>query len=141
MKKTSVIFLLAFLLNLVWENLHSLLYDNYMGGEITEFILIRASLFDAILITLILLPFLHSSLMKNRSWLIVVIATIVAILNEWYGLGTGRWSYNLWMPILPIINIGLTPAIQLGLLGWVTYKLQDYISSRYPILFSENHNA
>lgn len=141
MKKTSVIFLLAFFLNLVWENLHSFLYDNYMGGAITEFILIRASLFDALLITLILLPFLHFSLMKNRSWLIVIIATIVAIFNEWYGLGTDRWAYNLWMPILPIINIGLTPAVQLGLLGWVTYKLQDYISFRWTTLFSENHNA
>ncbi len=143
MKRIPIIFLLAFLLNLFWENLHSFLYDNYMGGVITEFILMRASLFDAILITLILLPFLQLSLVKNKSWLIIIVATVVAIFNEWYGLGTGRWAYNLWMPILPIIDIGLTPAIQLGLLGWVTYKLQDYIFSRNFTLrdiFSENHN-
>jgi len=126
MKKLLSIFLLAFALNVIWENLHSFLYDNYMGGKITEFILMRASLFDALVIVIILLPFIYLDFLKNKSWLIIVIGIIVAIFNEWYGLGTGRWAYNSLMPILPIIKVGLTPMLQLGVLGYITYKLQRF---------------
>ena len=125
MKKIGNIFLLAFILNVLWENLHSFLYSNYMGGEITEFILIRASLFDALLIAIISLPFIFFDKLKNKSWLIIIIGLIIAILNEWYGLGTGRWMYNSFMPILPIINVGLTPALQLGILGYVSFRLVE----------------
>ena len=125
MKRIFFIFFTAFILNVVWENLHSYLYNNYMGGKITEFILIRASLFDAVLITAILLPFIYSPLLK-KSWLIIIIGTIIAIFNEWYGLSTGRWAYNSFMPIVPIIKVGLTPALQLGLTGYVSYRFQEY---------------
>ena len=129
MKKLTTIFVLAFALNVVWENLHSLLYSNYMRGEITELILIRASLFDALLITILVLPFIYVHALKNKSWLIVPLGILIAILNEWYGLGTGRWAYNALMPIMPLIKVGLTPALQLGVLGYVSYKLQAYIST------------
>lgn len=130
MKKLTIIFLLAFLFNVIWENLHSVLYSNYMGGKITEFILIRASLFDALVITIILLPFLYFKILKNKSWLIIVVGVIVAALNEYYGLTTNRWAYNSLMPILPIIKMGLTPIIQLGILGYFSYKVEKYISKR-----------
>lgn len=127
MNKIVAIFLSAFILNVIWENLHVFLYSNYMGGEITEYILLRASLFDALLVTIILLPFLHFPVLKDRSWAIIIIGITVAIFNEWYGLGTGRWVYNSFMPIVPIIETGITPTLQLGLLGYITYKVQDYI--------------
>ena len=57
MRKILLIFISAFVLNLIWENLHSFLYESYMGGKITEFILLRATLADAIMITVIILPF------------------------------------------------------------------------------------
>jgi hypothetical protein len=95
-----------------------------MGGQITEFILIRASLFDALLITIILTIFTRVTFLKDRDKLIIVIGILIAIFNEWYGLGTNRWSYNSFMPILPIINVGLTPTFQLGLLGYLTYRIQ-----------------
>lgn len=126
MKKISIIFLSAFLLNFFWENLHSFLYVGYKGGEITQFILARASLFDAILITIILMPFLYITSLQRKIWLIFIIGIIIAILNEWYGLSTSRWAYNLYMPILPIIGVGLSPALQLGVLGHISYKIQEY---------------
>jgi hypothetical protein len=129
MKKLSIIFLSAFFLNLIWENLHYLLYTHYKGGEITQFILMRASVFDAILITLILIPFIYLNVLKNKTWLIVLIGIIIAVLNEWYGLSTSRWAYNSLMPILPIIKTGLTPTIQLGILGYLSYKIEPYISA------------
>jgi hypothetical protein len=66
---------------------------------------------------------------KNKNWLIIFIGILIAIFNEWYGLNTGRWLYNDLMPIIPIIKTGLTPTIQLGLLGYFSYKIHEYIFS------------
>jgi|SRR3989344_7611971 len=129
MKKILIIFVTAFVLNLVWENLHSLLYDNYMGGKITEFILLRATLADAVMIVLITLPFVLIPLFKKYDWLILPIGILVAICIEWYALGTGRWAYNAYMPIVPIISVGLTPVLQLGLLGYLSFKIQEHINN------------
>src|SRR3989344_6024477 len=90
----ALIFLVSFALNLAWEHLHSLLYAGYKGGAITEFILFRASLADAIMITLIALPFLYVPALKARSWLIIAAGLAVAASIELYALGAGRWAYN-----------------------------------------------
>jgi hypothetical protein len=127
MKKILFIFIFSFILNLIWENLHSLLYANYIGGKITEFVLFHASLGDAVMITLVLLPFVFYPKLKKYNWMIIIIFLIVAILIEYYALGAGRWAYNSLMPIIPIFGgIGLTPMIQLGLLGYLTFKLEEY---------------
>ena len=123
MKVLGKIFLVSFFLNFIWENLHVFLYDNYMGEEITELILLRASFVDALIISVISLPFLYSGFLKSREWIIIPIGFVWAIAMECYALNTGRWAYNDLMPIIPLINVGLTPAIQLGLLGYVSFKL------------------
>ncbi len=94
-----------------------------MGGKITELILLRASLVDALMITLIVLPFLYWPRFKKKSWLIIPIGIVVAVGIEWWALRTGRWSYNHWMPIIPLLSVGLTPALQLGILGYLSYRL------------------
>jgi len=133
MKKVLVIFVSAFVLNLVWENLHSFLYGNYMGSKITESILLRATLADAVMITIIILPFVFLSSFKRYNWLIIFIGIVVAVSIEWYALGTGRWAYNSYMPIIPLISIGLTPVLQLGLLGYLSFKIEEYISARHLV--------
>jgi len=127
MKKILLIFVSAFILNAVWENLHSFLYDNYMGGKITESILLRATLADAIMIILITLPFVLISSFKKYEWLIIVIGIVVAVSIEWYALTTLRWAYNDYMPIIPLLSVGLTPTIQLGLLGYLSFKINEEI--------------
>ncbi|MBI2482287.1 MAG: hypothetical protein HYV76_01855 [Candidatus Vogelbacteria bacterium] len=129
MKKIVVIFGVAFGLNLIWENLHSVLYSHYQGGAITELILMRASLFDAVVITIITLPFLLWRPFKNNHWLMVMIGLVVAVINEWYGLSTVRWAYNDLMPIIPIIAVGLTPTLQLGLLSYWSYRLTKWLTT------------
>jgi len=130
MKRVLLVFVSAFFLNLIWENLHSFLYVSYKGGEITEFILMRASLFDAFVITMLSLPFLHTPFLKGRIGLLFLVGTAVAVVNEWYGLGANRWVYNVYMPIVPFANVGLTPAFQLGTLGVISFKIQERIFFR-----------
>ncbi len=129
MKKIISIFAISFILNLIWENLHSILYANYMGDKITELILFRAALADAVIIAVITLPFIFSSILKKQSWLIIFFGIIVSIGIEYYALSTGRWVYNSLMPIIPILGTGLTPTIQLGLLGYISFKLHEYIQA------------
>ena len=124
--KLLFIFIVSFILNIVWENFHSIFYDNYMGGKITEFILFRAALADAIIIIIITLPFLLFLSFKKRSWAIIFIGFVVSIGIEYYVLTTGMWEYNILMPIIPFLSIGLTPTIQLGLLGYISFQVQKY---------------
>ena len=123
MKKIFLIFGWAFFLNLIWENLHSLLYTDYLGGKITEFILSRAALGDAAIITLLCLPFIFFPSQKQTSWLIIPLGILTEIFIEIDALRAGRWSYNEYMPIIPLLGVGLIPTIQLGLLGYFTYWL------------------
>src|SRR3989338_2781592 len=115
-KKVLLVFVFAFFLNLIWENAHSILYLNYKGGEITEFILIWASLSDAIYIMLASILML---VLKNRK-VGVLVACFALLLLSFF---IGRWAYDVAMPIVPIIDIGLTPAIQLALLGFTSFKI------------------
>jgi hypothetical protein len=114
--------IVSFVLNLIWENLHSYLYAGYMGGRITQLILLEASLIDALLIILISLPFIYREKWRGKSWLIIPFGIIISIIIELGALYLGRWSYNEYMPLIPLLRVGLTPTIQLGLLGYISYK-------------------
>ena len=123
MKKLLLIFLCAFALNWIWENLHSRLYYLPSGEPITQYILLRATFFDAIFITLLGALFLKVPFLKERKWYSLIFGFIAAFIIEKYALQTGRWAYNSLMPIIPLLNTGLTPTIQLGLLSYIVIKI------------------
>ncbi len=123
MQRIALIFIIALCTNAIWENLHAFLYIHYKGGEITQFILLRAAVWDAVMISLLALPFLYIHYFRKRSWLIIVFGVVVAVTLEWYALGTGRWAYTELMPVIPLLGTGLTPTIQLGLLGYGALKM------------------
>lgn len=113
-KKLLIIFISAFILNAVWEHLHSVLYLHYKGEEIMNYMLFRSALFDAFIITV----FAH--FFKNI-WCIVVVSIFFAVGLEFWALNVGRWAYTDSMPLM--FGIGLTPAIQLGLLAYISVKI------------------
>lgn len=121
-KKILLIFVLAFALNFIWENIHSYLYVHYQNEMITQLVLIKASLFDAFFITVLSVPFIFIRYLNQRLWWALVIGLIFAVILERYALYTNRWSYSELMPIIPIVKTGLTPTIQLGLLSFIIYK-------------------
>lgn len=129
MKRLATVFAVAFALNFAWENVHSLLYSNYMGGPITEFILLRATLADAVMITAVAAPLLFISVSKTYRRLVILLYVLIwlglAIAIELFALDTGRWAYNASMPVIPILDIGLTPTIQLVLLGFLSLRLTE----------------
>ena len=123
--KTITIFILAFGFNWIWENLHSQLYSHYRGGAITPFVLAKAALFDACFITVVLLILMYITPFGKKPILVIssvlIIGVLFSILLERYALDTSRWAYTEAMPVIPLLNTGITPTIQLGLTSVFTY--------------------
>lgn len=119
------IFIIAFILNFLWEEAHSVLYISYRGGEITSLILFNAAVYDAVIISLFSLSFLRLSYFTEKRWILPLALTIFAIGLEIWALETNRWVYADTMPIVPLLNVGLTPIIQLGLLGFLSVHLGE----------------
>lgn len=122
-KKLLPIFILAFIFNFIWENIHANFYIHYQGGNISQLILLRATLFDAIFITLLSILFIFNKYFNQRLWYSIIIGVIFAIILEHWALSTNRWAYNDLMPIIPVIKTGLTPTLQLGLLSFLIFKI------------------
>ena len=131
MKKRKIVFLvfLVFILNTLWEFLHSNLYINLSGIFITNilniklpysFILILASITDTFLILSIFgiislinfnLKWILSPKIKDYS-LIAILGISIAIIIEKINLGK-NWIYTESMPTL--LGIGISPLVQLSL--------------------------
>lgn len=121
----SCIFFVGFLLNLLWENLHAPLYVHYRGGAISEYILFRAALFDALVISIFAAILSFAPFRRWRLWLMPVAGIFFAVGLELWALQTGRWEYTAWMPLAPFLNVGLSPMFQLGMTGWLALWVLD----------------
>ncbi len=122
-KEWFLAFAFGFVLNYIWENAHSVLYESYKGLMITQWILIRAAFVDAIFVLFLIVIVAAYRPFYKRSWLLILFGIVVAISLELFGLWTKRWAYAPLMPIIPFLRVGLTPVIQLGLTAYMTYYL------------------
>lgn len=120
-KALLLVFLLGFLMNLIWENLHSVLYVHYKGATITSEILTRAALFDAAFIMFLGIGFFYKPFLHRHLWLSLIVGFVFAVLLEKWALETGRWAYTSAMPLIPFLEVGLSPAVQLGITACFSY--------------------
>lgn len=90
--------------------------------------MVRAALFDALVILILIFFFNHlpETVRSRHSWILIADGTIFAVFLEWWALSQGRWVYTEAMPIVPFLNTGLTPTIQLGLLAYLVYRVVEY---------------
>jgi hypothetical protein len=121
-RKLRLIFLLSFALNFIWENAHSFLYAAFLSGPITEPVLLGATFADTMYVTALGLLFIRVQSFRNRIWFSLPIGIVVAIVVELIALHSGLWAYKPSMPLVPFFHVGLTPAFQLGLLSYITYR-------------------
>ena len=120
---------LAFLFNLIWELIQIPLYKN--GSYSLEHIAFcgLASIADAILV--MLLFFGSAVIFKNLFWIrdkkwqqiiiVILIGGIGAVLGEMRHLSIVSWAYADAMPIIPSLNVGLSPILQFMILPIVVY--------------------
>jgi len=57
---------------------------------------------------------------------LALLALCYAALTERYALASHRWSYNHTMPIVPLLNIGLWPLLQLMVLVPLTTRISVF---------------
>jgi len=125
---------ISLVLNLVWENLQAPLYQGYSSFWQQLPVCSVASLGDALII--LVLYFVLAIVNKDMLWItkmsradvavLIVIEALVAIGIEKWALTTGRWQYDSAMSLIPYVEIGFLPVIQMILLPILTY----YISKR-----------
>ena len=118
MKNNAIIIglLLAYFLNLVWENAQAPLYQ----GDVNFWRCAVASLGDVAMIGIVYLAV--ALIFRNSNWIsqfdlkhvfpTLSIGFLVAVGVEKWGLYTGRWEYAE-MPIWPLLNVGLLPILQM----------------------------
>ena len=135
---------LAFLFNLIWELIQMPLYKN--ASYSLEHIAFcgLASIADAILV--MLLFFGSAVIFKNLFWIqdkkwqqiiiVILIGGIGAVLGEMRHLSIGSWAYADAMPIIPLLNVGLSPILQFMILPIVVY----ITSFKLPVTKQKNND-
>lgn len=125
---------ISLVLNLVWENLQAPLYQGYSSFWQHLPVCSVASLGDVLII--LISYFVLAIVNKDMLWItkmsradvaiLIVTGALVAIGIEKWALATGRWQYDSAMPLIPYVEVGFLPVIQMILLPLLTY----YISKR-----------
>ncbi|MEI7750121.1 MAG: hypothetical protein WCJ25_03895 [Candidatus Moraniibacteriota bacterium] len=123
-RKIVPIAVLSYVLNLAWEMSQAFLFAPHFSGAV-DFIFIHVvvAFTDVMLTLLILSPefFLFDRIFrKGDEWKRIVLTAslgfLIAVGIERYALSTGMWAYGSFMPILPILGVGLTPVLQMAVL-------------------------
>ena len=138
------LFITAFIINLIWENLQAPLYTGYQSfGQHFLFCLV-ASLIDAVVI--LAFYFIISLIRKNVLWLLnirppdtlllLALGLFTAVLFEKWALKSSMWDYTSEMPI--IFRLGLVPLIQLAILSVISVYIVRFAFVRKMV---QQHKA
>lgn len=123
------IFVIALLLNLIYEVLHSVLYKTCLEASFKKYLYLitKACIFDAFSITIIYylsyLIFRNKNVFENPLQLTAFSLTALMFAYFWetYSLKKGKWKYSKTMPL--ILGVGATPLIQLFLTGILSFYI------------------
>lgn len=127
-----------FTLNLVWEFAHMPLYTIWNEGSTKEimFAAIHCTGGDALIgLTAIMLSvfMFGGSSWPGKHWRAVVLATVTiglgyTIFSEWLNIVVRQtWSYREIMPVVPILNVGLSPLLQ-----WIVIPIIAFLFALKP---------
>ena len=135
---TGIILGLAFLLNFLWEMVQMPLFKNMPFNWETTLFCALASIADCIMV--LLLYFGFGLMYKNSLWfrrpgflqvlLLVITGGLGAVLAEKQHLLAGDWAYNSYMPLVPIVDVGLSPILQFMVLPATIYYVASAILGR-----------
>ena len=128
------LFIISTAVNYVWEMAQMPLYQDMPFAALSSWLLcFRASLGDGLIIVMIWA--LGAGLYKQVRWfrplrlgpalLLLASGALIAVAIELHALANQRWAYSDLMPIVPWLEIGLSPFVQLLLLPWCMMILAD----------------
>lgn len=130
-RRLTMLFVVAVLVNYPWERLQSPLYVHSGGASIPWWLCLAASLADGLFVLVIF--GVSWMALGRRTWFeqpgikgyLVMLASGVAISVgvEWTTVhGLRWWTYGEQMPLVPIVNIGLVPLAQMLVLPPLIFR-------------------
>jgi len=139
-QRLTVLFGLAVVVNYPWERAQSSLYVLRDGAEVEWWMCAAASVADGLVVLLILQ--ISRLVIGQRDWylrprargytVLLLSGAVISVAVEWIAIyGAQWWAYSPDMPVVPGLNIGLTPLAQMlvlpplifALLGWWHRKM------------------
>ncbi|HXI00033.1 MAG TPA: hypothetical protein VNI52_07170 [Sphingobacteriaceae bacterium] len=130
-KFTFIVLIIAFLFNLAWEVAQLPIYQDYAYNFEHIAFCALASVADAIMVLLLYYSFSLiyrtslwvKNLTRQRIILLILVGGVGAILGEIRYTSEGNWAYANVMPIIPVVNAGLSPVLQFMILPILIYYL------------------
>ena len=129
-----ILFIVGFAINLVWEINQMPYFDGKPGDTYAEgiFYCSLASIIDGI--TIVSIYFLASKIFASETFrfylLTALFGALCAIIFENFAFYFNLWSYKDSMPIVPFLEVGLSPFIQLITLTPLSIFLAQIISRK-----------
>jgi hypothetical protein len=119
-------------INFVWEMAQMPLYQDMPFDELFSWWLcFRASIGDGVIVLAIWA--IGAALYRRFAWfrplrigsitVLLLSGAAIAVGIEVHAISTGRWAYSALMPMMPVVDIGLSPVVQLLLLPFISMKL------------------
>lgn len=129
-----IVAVLAFLLNFAWELIQMPLYERSSFSMDHVVFCALGSVADAIMVLLLYfgLAFIFNNPLwiEHLKWQRIVLAILIggtgAILGEIRHLSLGSWAYADSMPIIPVVNVGISPVLQFMTLPFLSYFFSFY---------------
>ncbi|MCR4285708.1 MAG: hypothetical protein NUW00_02305 [Candidatus Kaiserbacteria bacterium] len=119
MQIIGITLVVSFVLNFLWENAHARLYIHPSGEVMTQAMLTIATLGDVLILSIFTALWWYVPLLKRHYTFVIPLGLITAFVIEKYALEVGRWAYAPAMPIVPFLNVGLSPMVQLATTGFI----------------------
>ena len=140
-KHNKLLFYIAgvgFILNLIWEMVQMPLYAGYKTFA-DHLVCLPASIGDvfAVLAIYTVISFVREdwywvkNIEKRTITLSIIIGGLLAIVMEQIALLKGLWAYTDQMPLLPLVEVGLSPFLQMILLPLLTYGISYKMYKKY----------
>lgn len=134
----------SFVFHMLWENLQAPLFEGYTSFGQHFWVCFRAAATGDMLFMLTIylaLAVIHRNgcWVKHRSsydhpatWILtLLLGILLAISFELWAVEVDhRWQYAASMPTIPIVNIGLTPILQMIIVPFLTLLLTFRFSQR-----------
>ena len=129
----------AGVLHYIWEVSHIHLYTGYEALGSGTTLLVWATAGDILysLLGVIVVGALYRDFdwlkhpHKKQFILVAVYGCIVAIGIEWKALIMHRWAYTIAMPIVPFLNVGLSPIVQMSIIVPISCLLAFIVSKKF----------
>lgn len=121
------LFFIAFLVNLVWEVNHSVLYKTCYKTPFSKcmHLISLMSIKDGFYVSLFygisVLIFKNFYILEKTNQLVffIILSLAFSFINEYISIKIKRWEYTESMPVL--FNVGLTPFIEIATTGIMTF--------------------